>query len=40
MSILSPASTEAYVLAITDMRVEFSLRFQDFSTHSSKVDVS
>ena len=35
MSILSPASTEAYVSAITDMREEFT-RLQDFSTHTSK----
>ena len=39
MSILSPASTEAYVSAITDLCEEFTRRFQDLSTHSSKVDV-
>ena len=39
MSILSPASTEAYVSAITDLRDEFTRRFQNFSTHSSKFDV-
>ena len=39
MSILSPASTGAYVPAITDLREEFTRRFQDFSTHSSKFDV-
>ena len=38
MSILSPASTEAYVSAITDLCEEFTRRFQDFSTHSSKLD--
>ena len=39
MLILSPALTEAYVLAITDLREEFIQPFQDFSTHSSKFDV-
>lgn len=39
MSILSPASTEAYVSAINDLREEFALRFQDFFIHSSKFDV-
>ena len=39
MSILSPASTEPYVSAITDLREEFTRRFHDFSIHSSKFDV-
>ena len=39
MSIKSPASTEAYVSVITDLREEFTRSFQDFSTHSSKLDV-
>ena len=39
MSILSPASTEAYVSVITDLRDKFTQRFQDFSTRSSKLDV-
>ena len=32
MSIFSPASTEAYVSAITDLREEFARRFQDSSS--------
>ena len=40
MSILSPALTEAYVSAITDLREEFTRRFYDLSTHSSKFDAS
>ena len=39
MSILSPVLTEAYVLAITDLREEFTLCFKDFSTHLSEFDV-
>ena len=39
MSILSPDSTDASVSAITDLREEFTRRFQDFSTHSSILDV-
>ena len=39
ISILSPASTEAYVSTITDLWEEFTRRFQDFSTHSIQFDV-
>ena len=39
MAILSSASTEAYVSAITDLREEFTRRFQDLSTYSSRRDV-
>ena len=39
MSIMSPASTEVYVSAITDFREEFIQLSHDFSTHSSKFDV-
>ena len=38
MSILTSASKEAYFSAITDFREEFTRRFQDLSTHTSKVD--
>ena len=39
MSVLSPASTEVYVSAITYLREEFTRHFLDLSTHSSKYDV-
>ena len=39
MSILNSASTEAHVSAINGLREEFTRRFQDLSTHSSKFDV-
>ena len=40
MSILSPVLTEAYISAIMDLREELTRRFQNFSTHSSKFDVT
>ena len=38
MSIVSPVSTEAYVLAINDLHEEFTQRFQEISIYSSKYD--
>ena len=36
---MSPVSMEAYVSVINDLHEEFTQSFQDFSIHSSKVDV-